>query len=191
MQKVYSLDLSAFVNQRRYYIIVLLIATLSGALYAVGLKDNETLMYTINQFVTTQEHNIQLLEVFKNSLLTYTISATLIFIGGLNRNLIPVAVLSFFYTVFSYSFTVTCFLVLYGAKGIIIGLLMIGLQCTLIIGSYLELAYEGVQYSVLQQTKGIDAYSKKFVGCMLVIFGTSAIDAIIQPLMLILIYRIL
>ncbi len=191
MQTIYTIDLSKFINQRRYYLVVMLIATLSGALYAVGLKDNETLMYTINQFVTTEDHNIHLLEVFKNSLLTYTISATLIFIGGLNRNLIPVAVLSFFYTVFSYSFTLTCFLILYGSKGIIIGLLMIGVQCTLIVASYLELAYEGVRYSILQQTKGIDAYSKKFVECMLVIFGTSAIDAIIQPFMLILIYRIL
>ncbi|OOO00135.1 MAG: hypothetical protein ATN35_08970 [Epulopiscium sp. Nele67-Bin004] len=191
MQKDYYLDLPTFIHQRKLYMLILLIASLAGTAYAVTIRDNSTLLFTINQYLTTPNIDLQLLEVFKNSILTYTISGFLIFVGGLNRNLLPISIISFFYTTFSYSFTFTCFMLLYGVKGIIIGLLMIGIQGTMIVVTYLELGYQGLKHCIYYQTKGIKHYSEICSKAVIMICLISLLDTIVQPLIRILVSNIL
>ncbi len=135
--------------------------------------------------------SINFFEILKNSLLTYTVSATLIFVGGLNKNLLPISIVSFFYVAFSYAFTFTCFMILYGMKGILVGIFMLGVQGAVIIAVYVELGYQGIRYSILQQTKNIQMYGRQFLAGIIVICGISIVDALFQPLMQRLIYNIL
>ncbi|OOB80488.1 MAG: hypothetical protein BEN19_04720 [Epulopiscium sp. Nuni2H_MBin003] len=191
MEKRYYFDLNMFITQRKIFLILILITSLLGTIYAVWTRDNATLFYTINQFITTPNSSQTLFGVFKQSIITYSTSATLIFIGSANKNLLPIATLSFMYTIFSYSFTFACFIMLYGMKGIIVIILLMGVSSVVIIGTYIELFYQGAKFGVLMQTRYFRTYLNWYLAAIMVIFGISIFEAIFQPLMQILISKII
>ncbi|ONI37731.1 hypothetical protein AN639_08945 [Candidatus Epulonipiscium fishelsonii] len=165
------------------YILFFIGAIVCGCIYSVSMRENDILLFTINQYITVEYDKAEILNLFKNSLITYGLSFIIIFIGGLNKVLLPLSILGFFYTVFSYSFTMTCFLLLYGAKGILVGFLVMGIQAMIIISLLIDVGYQGLQFSLSENVKDIKSYAQNLTKGGVILIVVSTIDSLLQPLM--------
>ncbi|ONI46498.1 hypothetical protein AN640_03305 [Candidatus Epulonipiscium fishelsonii] len=185
MKKIYSIkerEEGAW-YQKWLYILFFFSAIVCGCMYSISMKENDILLFTINQYITVEYDQAEILNIFKNSLITYGLSFIIVFLGGLNKLLLPLSILGFFYTVFSYSFTMTCFLLLYGAKGIIVGLLIMGIQAMIIISLLIEVGHKGLKFSLCENSRDMKLYLQNLTrgGAILVVVST--IDSLVQPLL--------
>jgi len=170
--------MSEFINSRKYFLLFILISSFCGTLYAIVVKDNSSLLYTVNSFFEGNFQIIPGLEIFRQAIITYLIPAILIFIGTMNKNLLPIAVVSLFYMIFSYSFTFTCLVILYGIQGILATLMISGFSSVAIIGVLVEIFYKGISYSILKTDIIFKHFIDFYIKALLVIFGISLYDAI-------------
>ncbi|ONI44500.1 hypothetical protein AN641_06865 [Candidatus Epulonipiscioides gigas] len=167
-----------FINNRRFFLSIILLSSLCGTLYAIFIKDNTSLLYAINSFFDSSTYNISTLNVFRQAMITYLISLTLVFTGASSKNLLPLAVISFFYMIFSYSFTFTCFVILYGIRGVLVAILLIGVSSIGILASLLEIFYQGTLYSIFG-TITFKKYFDIYIKAILVVFGIALYDAMV------------
>ncbi|OON97983.1 MAG: hypothetical protein ATN36_00165 [Epulopiscium sp. Nele67-Bin005] len=183
MKRVHPLRYETVIYQRWVYALTLIVAITAGCMYGIDMGENDILLFTVNQYLTVNVQRTPVLEAFRTSLMTYGLSIIIVFVGGLSKMLLPLSILGVFYTVFSYSFTMTCFLLIYGLTGIWVSILMIGVQAALLVSILIEVGYQGLRYSVYSQIKNIKFYYSVFVKALVVAIVISTFDAIFHPML--------
>lgn len=121
-------------NKTIWFIIMFIAAAICGTLYALYMQqDNYDLLLALNACMTIKENDISHFEVFRHAFSGYLKQVGIVWAATLNPFTIPVVMLIFFLIVFSYAFTASCFIMMYGIKGIWIGFKLFGIQAAAII----------------------------------------------------------
>ncbi|OON94092.1 MAG: hypothetical protein ATN31_00570 [Candidatus Epulonipiscioides saccharophilum] len=180
-----------FINNRRKFLLLVLASSFCGTLYALIAKDNHSLLYTLNNFFANSFNAVPAVDIFRETMITYIVPITLVFIGASSRNWIPLAIVSLFYMVFSYSFTFTCLIILYGLKGVLIAFIFSGITSTVFVGVLIELFYRGTLYIQSEKIRNFRTYFDYYLLSLLVIFGIAVIDAIFIQYVKILVKNVL
>lgn len=137
-------------KQKWISLIVFLSAIITGVFYCLYLQnDNINFFKTIYMGILSsykQEiSNEVILELFMN----YIKKMCMVFLMGSFSVLVPLGFVVMFIIVFSYGFTIGCFVVLYGLKGAVASFLLYGIQGIIVIISgfyilnYKREAWEG------------------------------------------------
>lgn len=191
VKRYYDTGMSYLFGQGAIFITIFILGIVSGSIYSVCVRDNSMLFFTINQYITLDYEASSKWEVMKDSFLVYGKNLIIIWAGGLFNVTLAISCIVFFIICFSYGFTTTCFVLIYGLKGICISILAFGVQAIIIIFIGMYLGNMGIRYSVYNKIDSVKEYIKVLtltgVAVMIVVF----IDAYIQPVMQQVIYLIL
>ncbi|MGL4739107.1 MAG: hypothetical protein ACRCW2_16835 [Cellulosilyticaceae bacterium] len=164
------------------YFIVVMLGLVAGGIYAVAVRDEQSLWLMVNQYMMQGEWASGI-EVIKNAFLLYARNLLLIWLCGIWRLTNPIALGVLFFVSFSYGFAVGGFVLLYGLKGILVGGLLLGIQSTLLLWIYMNAMRYGKRFSGQESRMGFKKYSE-VLGVALVLVGIiTLVDGYIQPLL--------
>lgn len=109
--------------------VVFFCAILSGICYCIYLQHSNINFFKMiyKEILTTYEQEVSKEIVFK-LFLDYVKKICTVFLLGSFSVLMPLAFCTMFIIVFSYSFTTSCFITLYGLKGAVAAFLLYGVQ---------------------------------------------------------------
>lgn len=109
--------------------LVFFCAILCGTCYCIYLQRSNMNFFKViyNEILTVYEQEISKGIVFK-LFLDYVKKICIVFVLGSFSVLMPLAFFTMFIIIFSYSFTTSCFITLYGLKGALAALLLYGIQ---------------------------------------------------------------
>ena len=133
MKKHYAASLYALRGKEVLIMCLFVIGTLLGALYAISIRNNEAIFFAVNQYLLCDTDATLNLQTAKNSIILHAKQLISMWICGLFNVTRVVSFTLFFIIVFSYGFTMTSFILMYGVKGILIGVLTCGIQAVVII----------------------------------------------------------
>ena len=114
--------------------LVFFCAILSGVCYCIYLQNRDVNFFKVvySQILTMYEQEISKEIIFK-LFLDYVKKICIVFALGSFSVLVPLAFCVMFIIVFSYSFTTSCFITLYGLKGALVAFLLYGSQSIVVI----------------------------------------------------------
>ena len=183
LKKYYHLVFKSVIGETLFWLILFLIGLVAGSLYSISLKNDAQLFFTLNQLITTPlAHTENQWEIFKESFSIHIMQLGGMWIGGLCKIGFVISLFIFLGISFSYGFSITSFLLLYGIKGIWINLLLFGIQGLMIVFMAMYIGEHSLRY----QHKGKEQYLKpylKVLGFMSIgIVAVSLLDTYIQPI---------
>lgn len=183
VKRYYDTSIRYLLGEGALFVVLFIVGIVAGSLYAIYVRDNSMLFFTINQYLTLDYQASSKLEVIKDSLLIYGKNLVFIWAGGLFNITLAISSIIFFSICFSYGFTTSCFILIHGLKGVIISLLAYGIQAIIVIFIGLCIGNIGIRYSVYKQMKGIQEYARALILVAIGAGSAAVIDAYIQPLM--------
>jgi hypothetical protein len=162
---------------------VLLIGIVLGTYYAFSVKQDTTFLYIFDQYIGLEYLRASTIERIQYSLFTYG-KKIFIFLGCMLLPLnVPLYLMILFSVCFSYGFTVTCFVLLYGVKGVFIAILSIGLQSLTIILLFFYLHNKMRLVSKSHhKSQIIKEYGGEILKMGIILFLLVSIDSIVQPI---------
>lgn len=124
-------------------VIVFCLALISSAVYAIYLKQNEhEIFYRIHSYFL-YAYTVPLSAVLCFNLFTkYLKRVAIVYILSCFLLTYPLAIICVFTIIFSYGFTISSFILLYGLKGIIVSVALYGIQGILISNLLLKLGLQ-------------------------------------------------
>ena len=191
VKRYYDTGIHYLFGQGALFIALFILGIVSGSMYAVLVRDNRMLFFTINQYITLDYEVSSRWEVLKDSVFVYGKNLMLIWVGGLFSLTLALSCIVFFIICFSYGFTTSCFILIYGFKGIGIGILAFGIQAIIIIFMGIYIGNMGIRYSVQNKMEGMNEYIRVLIIMGIGIMLAAFVDAYIQPLMQKIIYLII
>ena len=191
VKRYYDTGIHYLFGQGALFIALFILGIVSGSIYAVLVRDNSMLFFTINQYITLDYEVSSRWEVLKDSVFVYGKNLMLIWVGGLFSLTLALSCIVFFIICFSYGFTTSCFILIYGFKGIGIGILAFGIQAIIIIFMGIYIGNMGIRYSVQNKMEGMNEYIRVLIIMGIGIMLAAFVDAYIQPLMQKIIYLII
>ncbi|MGL6173052.1 MAG: hypothetical protein ACRC1P_00375 [Cellulosilyticaceae bacterium] len=183
VKRYYDTSIRYLLGEGALFIVLFILGIVAGSLYAIYVRDNSMLFFTINQYLTLDYEASSKLEVVKDSLWIYGKNLALIWAGGLFNMTLAISSIIFFSVCFSYGFTTSCFILIYGLKGIVVSLMAYGIQAIIIIFTGLCVGNIGIRYSIYKQMKGIEEYARALILVMIGAGSAAMLDAYLQPLM--------
>lgn len=191
VKRYYDTGINYLFGQGALFVTIFILGIISGSIYSIAVRDNSMLFFTINQYITLDYEAASKWEVMKDSFFVYGKNLMLIWVGGLVSLTLAISCIVFFIVCFSYGFTTTCFVLIYGMKGIWISMLAFGIQAIMVIFIGMYLGNMGIRYSVQNKMNGIKEYIKVLGLAGGVVLVVMVVDAYIQPVMQKIIYLIL
>ncbi|MGL4363398.1 MAG: hypothetical protein ACRCSG_09075 [Cellulosilyticaceae bacterium] len=170
-----------FVMSKKQCLIFIMLGSLIGSIIAISMRQDESIFYALHVFINRTDIKIDQFAILKDSLWIYSIQIAAIWFIGLFPNLKNMRHMLFSVISSMYSFTFSCILLMYGLKGILIGIAMMGIQVTMILVAMIlvdENASQLVQ-RVAKNEKNL--YNKVLMKSFLIIFVISIINAYAQP----------
>lgn len=160
MKRHYATSLYVLRGKELLITGIFIIGTLLGALYAISIRNNEALFFAVNQYLLCDTDTNLNLQTAKNSIILHGKQLITMWICGLFNITRVVSYALFFMIVFSYGFTITSFILMYGLKGILIAILTCGLQAVVIIfiGIYIVQASLGYTEKIGPNNKSLNTY---------------------------------
>lgn len=191
VKRYYDTGIRYLFGQGAIFITIFILGIISGSVYSIYVRDNSMLFFTINQYITLDYEASSKWEVMKDSFLVYSKNLVIIWAGGVFNLTLAISCIVFFVVCFSYGFTTTCFILIYGLKGIWISILAFGIQAIIIIFIGVYIGNMGIRYSVYNKMESVKDYVKVLIIAGGAVIIVAFIDAYIQPIMQKLIYLIL
>ncbi len=164
----------AKMNKTIGFVLTLMVATICGSLYALYIqKDNYDILITINSCLIVKGIDLNHFEVFKNSFFIYLKQLGVVWIATLNSFTIPIVFIIFFAIVFSYSFTASCLIMIYGIQGILLSIKLFGVQAAVII---LLIIYVGSNNTIFTNGLKKDNKTSNITNIVIILVVISAIS---------------
>lgn len=153
MKKKYGTRLKSYLTHDIIVAVLFVLAIICGSLYALYVKDNNrTIFLMLNNYILSDDEMIFKMERFIGGIYGYIKQLTLIWVLGFFSFTLPLSMAALFVMVFSYAFTTTCTIMVYGAKGVAVALLVYGLQAVIILGTALYLEIINLRIYTLKTT---------------------------------------
>lgn len=153
MKKKYGTRLKSYLTHDIIVAVLFVLAIICGSLYALYVKDNNrTIFLMLNNYILSDDEMIFKMERFIGGIYGYIKQLTLIWVLGFFSFTLPLSMAALFVMVFSYAFTTTCTIMVYGAKGVAVALLVYGLQAVIILGTALYLEIINLRIYILKTT---------------------------------------
>lgn len=163
-------------NNTIWFIIVFIAAALCGSLYALYIQnDSYDILFAINSCMAVRENDLKHFEIFKNAFLVYLKQLGIVWVATLNAFTIPIVFIIFFIIVFSYSFTASCFIMIYGVQGIWMCFKIFGVQAAAII---LLIIYIGIQNPIFNNGFKKDSMSSSITNFIIILGVISVVSLI-------------
>lgn len=161
-------------NNAILFIIVFIVAAICGSLYALYIqKDSYDILFAINSCMAVKENDLRHFEIFKNAFMVYLKQLGIVWIANLNAFTIPIVIIVFFVTVFSYSFTVACFIMIYGMQGIWMCFKIFGIQSAAIT---LLIIYIGVNNPIFNSGLKKDSMTSHVINLITILSVISVVS---------------
>lgn len=165
------------------YFIVVILGLIAGGIYAIAVRDEQSLWLMVNQYMMQGEW-ARGVKVIQNAFLLYARNLIVIWLCGMWQLTYPIALGVLFFVSFSYGFAVSGFVLLYGLKGVLVGGLVIGIQSTLLLWIYINAVRYGKKFSAPDSRMGFKKYSEVLGIALLLVGGITLIDGYIQPILI-------
>lgn len=182
VKRYYDTSISWLLKKESLYLILFIVGVIAGSMYGIHLKGDTELFYVVNQYIKFSDGTTIHLNRLMESLTVYGRNVIFLWLGGLSPFLMPISLVIFFFCIFSYGFTITCFLLLYGLKGLLIGLVIFGLQAASFVLLAIWLGNQGMRYSFLNKGMHLTTYLRGLVIGLLGIVLIAGTDAYLQPI---------
>lgn len=182
MKRYYDTPLE-MLKDKKYRVFLFFIAgIIGGTLYAITIREDPVFFFAIKHYTSLEKLEVDHFELMKYAFFDYGRKGILIWLSGLFSITFPLGVLIFFMIAFAYGFTIACFILLYGAKGLLIAFFSCGLQSILFVLTCFYILYHACDYRTKHHEKRLEKYIKKlgWVGVGLVLIAGA--DGIVQPL---------
>lgn len=131
-----------FLSREMVVIIIFILAIISSTFYALYLNGTgNNIFFVVNQYFEMEHKGSITPAGFGGVILSYCKRIGFIWLLGSFALTLPLSLLVLFIMIFTYGFTTTCFILLYGLKGAIAAFLLYGIQAILMvsIGGYLSI----------------------------------------------------
>lgn len=191
VKRYYDTSIQYLLGQGTIFIGLFIAGILAGSIYSINMRENSMLFFTINQYITVNYEATSRWEVMKDSLMVHGKNLLLLWAGGAFNITLVLSFIIFFIICFSYGFTLTCFILIYGLKGLLIGVLAFGLQAVIIIFLSMYIGNIGIRYSVYNRIQSIQEYSKLLMSIGIGVGIVAVIDAYVQPILQKIIYMLI
>lgn len=146
MKKKYGTRLIAYFAQDIWVIGVFVLGVVWGSVYALSIRNKDTSAFLMlnNYIFLDTGNNFQVEKIF-NSIYAYFKQLFLVWVFGLLSFTIPLGLGVFFVMTFSYAFTTTCMILIYGLKGLMVALFAYGLQAIIILATAMYLSISSLR----------------------------------------------
>lgn len=170
MKRKYGTRLIQYVTKDILVIGVFVLAVIMGSLYGVNMKEqNETLLGVLNQYLLVDTKSVFQIDTVLNSVYGYFKQLVIIWLLGFFSFTIPFSLGAFFIMTFSYAFTTTCIILIYGFRGVMIAICTYGLQAMLIIGIAM---YLGISSLRQKNAKVSQLINREALGIVPIVIGS-------------------
>lgn len=157
MKRKYSVRIRDYLTKDMIVIVLFILGIISGSMYAIYIKDKDSAVFLmLNNYMSLDTAGTFEMKKFLNSLYGYAKQLLVIWLFGLFYFTLPLSMMALFIMIFSYAFTTTCILLVYGLKGLVAALFIYGIQAILMItvGMYLEIA--SLRKSSIKMPRGLN-----------------------------------
>jgi len=179
MKRKYGTRLIGYLTHDILIIGVFILAIISGSIYAIYVKDRDSTVFVmLNNYIVLDMKGTFEMEKYISAIYDYFKQLLVIWVFGLFRFTVPFSIMALFATVFSYAFTTTCAILVYGLKGIIVVLFAYGLQAIIIITISMYLVIDSLRK---QSLKTAHSFSEHIIQIIPIAMG-SCIVALIDVL---------
>lgn len=183
MRKYYATQLTKLLAQEIKWLILLGIGIVLGCLYAISVSKNYPLFYAINQFVATSPGTIVTMKVFRDSCITYGVQLGSVVLCSYFKWLQPLAIIIIGLIGFTYGFTVSVVIILYGIKGVLISFTMLGIQSVILFFALIYIGEKNIGSVKIGKT-GDYKHKLTMIMQMSIVIGVLAfVNAFIQPIL--------
>lgn len=171
-----------FMNTDLVWLMVCMIGILVGSLYGVSMKSDVAFMGSLTTIVQgnalIQENSFLIL---KKAVCIHLIQLLGIWVTGLTKPTRYLGMAILFFIGFNYGFSICGILMLYGLKGIIMSVLLFGIQAVALLFLGIMVGEHSLRYGV----KGKESYGKVYhqliIYCVVGAIVISLVDAYVQP----------
>lgn len=122
---------------------VFILAVICGSIYALYIKDKDSAVFLmLNNYILLDMKQTFKMDKFINGFYDYFKQLLAIWLFGFFNFTLPISIIVLFIMVFSYAFTTTCTILVYGLKGLAVAFFTYGIQAIIMltIGMYLVIA---------------------------------------------------
>lgn len=146
MKRKYGTRLMNFLTKDTLVVALFVLAIITGSLYALYIKDKDTAVFLVlNNYILSENKETLVSQKFITGLLGYAKQLLLIWTFGLFRFSVPLSMAVLYGMVFSYAFTTSCMVLIYGIKGLGVAVIVYGLQALIMITIGLYLAIMSIR----------------------------------------------
>jgi hypothetical protein len=154
MKKKYGTRLMAYLTQDVIVVVLFVFAIICGSMYALSMKDkNSTVFLMLNNYMLSDSEMTFKMERFIAGLYSYLKQLAVVWVLGFFSFTLPLSMAALFVMAFSYAFTTTCTIMVYGVKGLVAALVVYGVQAVIILGTALYLEIASLRLYTLKTTQ--------------------------------------
>ncbi len=154
-------------------IVVFVLAVISGSIYALYIKDRDsTVFLMLNNYILLDAKISFQVEKVLGSIYGYFKQLVVIWLFGFFSLTLPLSIGAFFIMVFSYAFTTTCIILIYGLKGLMVAVFAYGLQAIIMLAVAMYLAISSLRKNT---SKGAHIQGESVFRIIPMIVGSSII----------------
>lgn len=175
--------LEKMINTHLIWILICIIGLLVGSLYCISIKNNIDFFLELNEIITGEEAYIDTRrEIFVMALVIHGIQLFGIWFSGFIKNTKPIGTFILFLISVNYGFSLSALLMLYGLKGIGLGILFFGMQGVGLLFLGIMLNEYGRQYIKRGKEVYGKIYNKLSICCGIGALLIAIVDSYFQPM---------
>ncbi|MDF2612697.1 MAG: hypothetical protein K0S71_483 [Clostridia bacterium] len=149
---------------------IFILAVISGCIYALYIKDRDSSVFLVlNSYMALNIKQSFEMQKFISGIYDYFKQLLVIWLFGFFYFTLPVSMVVLFIIIFSYAFTTTCAILIYGVKGLVIAFIAYGIQAIIMIAIGMYLVIAGLRQ---KNIKIVSILSDHSIGIIPVIMGS-------------------
>ncbi|WP_069997445.1 hypothetical protein [Cellulosilyticum sp. I15G10I2] len=151
MKRKYGTRLKDYFTNDVIVVALFILAIISGSVYALYIKDRDSSVFLmLNNYILLDAKTSFQIEKVLSSIYGYFKQLIVIWLFGLFAFTLPLSLGAFFIMVFSYAFTTTCIILIYGIKGLMVAVFAYGLQAIIMLAIAMYLGISSIRKSSLK-----------------------------------------